>query len=197
MHIIIPENTYADRAAEREVARRRERLHAAMSLAAWLAACYAASALGAVATRNAESFYNQLSLPWWAPSAGVFGPVWTMLYALMGIAAWMVWRERRADTRHHTLQDTAHNDAEVMSALKLFGAQLAVNAIWSWVFFGWHQGALALFTILVLLALVVVVTIRFYRINQMAGMVLTPYVAWLAYATCLAFVAWRRNPQLL
>lgn len=193
MHIIIPENSYADRAAEREMARRRERVQAGLSLAAWLAVCYAASAIGGLATRNAESFYNQLSLPWWAPSAGVFGPVWTTLYALMGIAAWMIWRERHGEGRYERQPE----DARVMPALKLFGAQLAVNALWSWLFFGWNQGAMSFIVILALLALVVTVTMRFYQISQTAGTLLMPYVAWLAYASCLAFAAWRRNPQLL
>ncbi|MBL0939322.1 MAG: tryptophan-rich sensory protein [Gemmatimonadaceae bacterium] len=187
-HIIFPENRFADQAAERGIVRRRERVHAAVQLGAWLLLCYAASAFGALATRDASDFYNQLSLPWWAPSAGVFGPVWTVLYALMAVSAWMIWRGRH---------DSALDEINVMPALQLFGAQLAVNALWSWVFFAWNLGALSVVTILVLLALVVATTIKFYRINQTAGTLLFPYIAWLAFATCLAFSAWRRNPNLL
>jgi len=122
-----------------------------------------------------------------AASSSVFGPVWTVLYALMAVSAWMVWREREEDP----------DNSAIKPALQLFGVQLAVNALWSWVFFRWHLGALSVLTIIVLIALVSTVAVRFYRIRQAAGVLLVPYIAWLAYAGCLALVAWRRNPGVL
>src|SRR5512140_2075762 len=98
-----------------------------LGLLAWLLAAFAAGAVGAAASVDAASFYAQLSKPSWAPPAPVFGPVWSALYALMGVAAWLVWRS--AGFRG--------------TALALFGAQLAANALWSWLFFAWHLGALA------------------------------------------------------
>ncbi|MBC7500815.1 MAG: tryptophan-rich sensory protein, partial [Herminiimonas sp.] len=64
-----------------------------LGLLGWLGLAFAASAAGAVAALNAGSFYAQIVRPWWAPPASVFGPVWTVLYAMMGVAAWLVWRE--------------------------------------------------------------------------------------------------------
>src|SRR5690349_2855378 len=97
------------------------------ALAGWLLAVFAAAALGALGSREAPVFYGQLVLPSWAPPAGVFGPVWTLLYALMAIAAWLV---TRAPGPHRP-------------ALTLFVAQLVVNVLWSWCFFAWRSGELA------------------------------------------------------
>ncbi len=98
-----------------------------LGLAAWLLAAFAAGALGAVASVDAASFYAQLSKPSWAPPAWVFGPVWSALYVLMGIAAWLVWRSPGLKA----------------VPLGLFSVQLVANALWSWLFFAWHRGALA------------------------------------------------------
>src|SRR5215210_6787199 len=97
----------------------------AVGLVGWLLASFAAAAVGAVASADAGDFYRQLDRPDWAPPAWVFGPVWTVLYTLQGVAAWLVWRERGAGGRR--------------GALVIFVAQLAVNALWSWLFFVWHR----------------------------------------------------------
>src|SRR5512139_732200 len=110
-----------------------------VGLLGWLLAAFAAGALGAVASVDAASFYAQLSKPSWAPPASVFGPVWSALYALMGVSAWLVWR----------------SPGSKGVALGLFGGQLVANALWSWLFFSWHRGALAAVEVLVLLALIV------------------------------------------
>ena len=108
-----------------------------LGLLGWLALVMATGGLGAAASVDAASFYGQLNLPAWAPPAGVFGPVWTVLYLLMGVAVWLVWREVDAPARK--------------PALAVFVAQLAVNALWSWLFFAWHLGAWALADVLLLL----------------------------------------------
>lgn len=156
-------------------------LTAALGLLGWLFAAFAAAAVGAVASVDAPSFYAQLNKPSWAPPAGVFGPVWTVLYALMGVAAWLVWR----------------SPGPKRAALTLFGAQLAANALWSWLFFAWHRGALAAVEILVLLALIVAMIVAFWRISRLAALLMLPYLLWVSFASVLTWAVWRSNPTLL
>lgn len=150
-------------------------------LLGWLVLAFAAAAVGAVASIHAASFYAQLNKPAWAPPAGVFGPVWTVLYALMGVAAWLVWRSPVA----------------ARIALGLFCAQLAANALWSWLFFGWHRGALATAEVALLLVLVALTAIAFARISRLAGLLLVPYVLWVGFASMLTWAVWQANPGLL
>ncbi|HET7562240.1 MAG TPA: TspO/MBR family protein [Rhodanobacteraceae bacterium] len=152
-------------------------------LAGWLVVCFVAAAIGAVASIHASSFYADLVRPSWAPPAAVFGPVWTILYALMGIAAWLVWRAR------------GFRAARV--ALVLFLVQLAVNAQWSWLFFSWHLGAMAFAHILLLWLLIVVTLFLFWRIRMWAGVLLVPYLAWVSFAAALCYAVWQLNPHLL
>ena len=159
----------------------RSRTSQLVGLLAWLLATFAAAALGAVASVNAASFYAQLTKPAWAPPAGVFGPVWSVLYALMAVAAWLVWRS--AGSR--------------AVALGLFGAQLAANVLWSWLFFAWHRGALAAVEVLVLLALIVATAAAFWRISRLAALLLVPYLVWVGFASVLTWAVWRSNPGLL
>ena len=154
-----------------------------VGLVAWLAVVFAAGAVGAVASIDAASFYAQLARPDWAPPASVFGPVWTVLYLLMGIAAWLVWREQGAKG--------------LARALALFIAQLGANALWSWLFFAWRNGALAFAEVLVLLALVIVTVAAFWRVRRLAGALLIPYAAWTGFASALTFVVWQANPNVL
>ena len=150
-------------------------------LLGWLLVVFVAAAVGAAASVDAPSFYAQLSKPTWAPPAGVFGPVWTVLYALMGVAAWLVWR----------------SPGPRSAALTLFGAQLGANALWSWLFFAWHRGALAAVEILVLLALIAAMIVAFWRISRLAALLLVPYLLWVSFASVLTWVVWRSNPALL
>jgi translocator protein len=152
-----------------------------IGLLGWLLAAFAAAAVGAVASVDAASFYAQLSKPSWAPPSRVFGPVWSVLYALMGVAAWLVWRSSGAKR----------------TALALFGAQLAANALWSWLFFAWHRGALAAVEVLLLLALIVATVFAFSRISRLAALLLLPYLLWVSFASLLTWTVWRSNPGLL
>jgi len=154
-----------------------------LGLAGWLLLAFSAAALGSVASVNAGSFYQQLARPIWAPAPSVFGPVWSVLYLLMGIAAWLVWRER--------------GFAYARTALSLFFVQLVANALWSWLFFAWRQGALAFAEILLLWALILATMIAFWRIRPLAGLLLTPYLVWVSFAAVLTFVLWQLNPSLL
>ncbi len=157
------------------------RRHPALALAGWFLLVFVAAGVGALASRDAPAFYAQLQLPGWAPPASVFGPVWTALYALMAVAAWLATREPRAPR----------------AARVLFFAQLACNALWSWLFFGWRLGAPAFADVVVLLALVAATTVQFWRARPLAGALLLPYLAWVAFATALTFAVWQRNPGLL
>jgi translocator protein len=154
-----------------------------VGLIGWLLASFAAAGVGGVAAAGAGDFYRQLDRPGWAPPAWLFGPVWTVLYALQGVSAWLVWRERGARGRR--------------GALAIFLAQLAVNALWSWLFFAWRQGALAVGEVVLLFALVGVAAALFGRVRPLAGALLLPYWLWVGFATALTYSVWQRNPQLL
>jgi translocator protein len=154
-----------------------------LGLAGWLALSFTAAALGAVASREAPAFYAQLTLPDWAPPAWLFGPVWTFLYLLMGVAAWLVWRTR--------------GWAGARLALVLFLVQLGVNALWSWLFFAWRLGAAALVDSALLWLLVAATMLAFWRIRPLATVLLFPYLGWVGFATALTYAIWRFNPGLL
>ncbi|AVS72976.1 TspO/MBR family protein [Paracidovorax cattleyae] len=154
-----------------------------LALAGWLLLCFIAAGVGSVASVQAPQFYAQLVQPPWPPPPGVFGPVWSVLYTLMGIAAWLVWREPAGAARRH--------------ALALFCVQLAVNALWSWLFFQWHLGAWALADIALLGACVAATFVAFLRLRPLAGLLLLPYLAWISFAAALSYTLWRMNPGLL
>ncbi len=155
-----------------------------LSLGGWLFLSFAAAAMGGVATATAPEFYRELQQPSWAPPASVFGPVWTILYTLQGIAAWLIWRER-------------NRTALQRLALGLFLAQLALNALWSWIFFNWQLGWLSLLEIVVLWALIVATINAFFRVRVLAGTLMLPYLAWVTFAAVLTAALWRLNPEIL
>lgn len=144
---------------------------------------FAAAGIGSMATRRAPEFYGMLSRPEWAPPSTVFGPVWTALYTLMAIAAWLVWRERKV--------------VDVRMPLGLFVVQLALNSLWSWLFFAWQRGDVARLEIVVLLIAIALTIVTFWRVRPLAAVLLLPYIAWVAYATALTFALVARNPQVL
>ncbi len=143
----------------------------------------AAAAVGAAASINAADFYSTLQLPAWAPPAWLFGPVWSVLYLLIAIAAWLVWRTRGL--------------GDARFALTLYVVQLALNSLWTWLFFGWRQGAWAFADIVMLWILIVATLVAFWRVKPQAGWLLAPYLAWVSFATALNFAAWQMNPQAL
>jgi benzodiazapine receptor len=148
-------------------------------LVAWVAVTAAAAALGAVASAAAPAVYVTLARPAWAPPPAVFGPVWTVLYLLMAVAAWLVWRTsgvRRARW-----------------PLGLYVGQLALNALWTWLFFRWRLVGIALVEILVLALVVAATLAAFYRVRPLAGLMLAPYLAWVTFASALTAAIWRMN----
>jgi translocator protein len=154
-----------------------------LGLAGWLAVAFAAAAIGGIASADAGTFYASLTRPAWAPPGWLFAPVWTTLYFLMGVSAWLVWRGR--------------GFAGARAGLTLFIGQLAFNALWSWLFFVWRQGALAFAEVLLLWCLIAATILAFWRISALAAVLLLPYLAWVTFASALTFAVWRLNPGLL
>ena len=159
-----------------------------LALVGWLAAAAAAGAIGGIASRNAGDFYGALAKPAWAPPGWLFGPVWTTLYVMMGVAAWLVWRAR---------PPAPADRAARRRGLVLFGAQLGLNALWTWLFFAWRQGAAAFAEILLLWAAVAATMSLFNRVRPPAAWLLAPYLAWISFAAALTWAVWQRNPGQL
>ena len=154
-----------------------------LGLVVWLAVTFAAAGAGGVASANAAGFYQSLARPDWAPPPWLFGPVWTVLYLMIGIAAWLVWRDR--------------GFAGARTALSLFLVQLVANALWTWIFFAWQRGALAFAEIIVLWILIVATMLMFWRVRRIAGALFIPYLAWVTFASALTYSIWKLNPGLL
>ena len=146
-------------------------------------ATVATAALGGLASTTAATFYGTLARPAWAPPASLFGPVWTALYTLMALAAILVVRRAGADGARRPL--------------RLYYGQLALNALWSWLFFRWRLGGAAFFDVLLLIALVTATMVRFQEESPAAALLLLPYLAWITFAAGLTFAVWRMNPALL
>lgn len=154
-----------------------------IGLCAWIALTAVAAVMGAIASTSAGMFYQQIARPIWAPPASVFGPVWTVLYLLMAVAAWWVWRARGL--------------SQARGALTLYVSQLILNSLWTWLFFAWHRGDLAFADIIVLWVLLVATMIAFARIRVAAAVLLLPYALWTSFACALTYACWRLNPAIL
>jgi len=124
-------------------------------------------------------WYRALDKPPWTPPGWVFGPAWTLLYLSMGVAAWLVWRERLG--------------SRALLPLALFGAQLVLNGLWSWLFFGLRRPDLALADIVALWLAIAATIVAFWGVRPVAGALLLPYLAWVTFATALNADIWRRN----
>lgn len=143
----------------------------------------ATAVVGSFGSLNAPDFYAALSKPAWAPPAWLFGPAWTLLYAMMALAAILVVRGR-----------DMHLNKPL---LVLYGAQLVANGLWSWLFFHWQIGGAAFADAGLMLLLVAATTLAFWQVRRVSGMLMLPYVAWVAFATALSYSVWQRNPSLL
>ena len=156
---------------------KRSATRAALALAGWLLLTFAAAALGGF-SRPGE-WFAALSKPSWNPPGWIFGPVWSALYTIMAIAAWLVWR-RGGFTGQRV-------------ALSLFLLQLFFNALWSPLFFGLHQLALAFMDIALLWLALLGTVIAFWKVRPLAGALLLPYLAWVTFASALNFAIWQLN----
>ena len=142
--------------------------------------CVGAGGLGAVATTpEIGGWYKTLAKPLWNPPDALFGPVWTTLYVLMAVAAWLIWRPA--------------GFAAAPTPLTLFTVQLALNVAWSWIFFGMHQPGWAFLEVLVLWLAIISTTVAFWRRSKIAACLMTPYLAWVSFAATLNFAICRMN----
>jgi len=154
-----------------------------LRLAACLLICQAAGAIGSVFTAQSLGvWYASLAKPSFNPPGWVFGPVWTTLYTLMGISAWLVWRRGSLA------------DPPVRNALFLFLVQLFLNALWSFLFFGLRSPLLALADILGLLIAILATIAAFKPISPISAWLMVPYLAWVSFATILNAAIWKLNP---
>jgi benzodiazapine receptor len=151
-----------------------------MRLTLFFVVCFGAAWLGSRFTRPAlVPWYASLAKPAWTPPNWVFGPAWTILFALMAVAAWMVWRQ----------------SGFLSVAMALFALQLLLNVAWSALFFGMKSPAAGMVEIVILWLAILATTIVFWRFNRVAGWLFVPYLAWVAYAASLNFAIWRMNPR--
>jgi tryptophan-rich sensory protein len=150
-----------------------------IALVAFLVVVFIAASFGAIFQPGA--WYAGLDKPSFNPPNWVFAPVWTVLYVLMAVAAWLVWRERGSV-------------AAAAVPLAAWLVQLVLNAMWSWLFFGQHEMGLALVDITALWFAIVVTIALFWRVNHLASWLLVPYLAWVSFAMLLNAALWRLNP---
>ncbi|MCS6932102.1 MAG: tryptophan-rich sensory protein [Acetobacteraceae bacterium] len=147
-----------------------------LPLFGFLGACFAAASTGAIFRPGA--WYEGLSKPSWRPPNRLFGPAWAVLYTLIAISAWLVWRE-----------------AGLGVEIAVWAGHLAINAGWSWIFFGLRRPDLAFGWILLLWASIAATIAAFAAVSQPAAWLLLPYLAWVSFAAALNLAIWRRNPR--
>ncbi len=151
-----------------------------LGLIVLLILCFTAAGIGgAVTTPRIDGWYATLAKPSWNPPDRVFGPVWTVLYLAMAVAAWLVWRQR--------------GGTDARRPLTLFGLQLALNVLWSCLFFGLKSPGLAFVEVLVLWAAIAASMVSFWFRSKTAGLLMLPYLAWVTFAAALNFTIWRMN----
>lgn len=150
---------------------------ALLALLGWVLLCYAAILPGICCRPG--SWYANLDKPWWHPPMWIFASVWSVLYLLMGISAWRVWRK--------------DGFARAGGALTLFLVQLGLNALWMPVFFGMRRPDLALLVMVTLLIMIAATRKAFRKHDRLAAWLLVPYLLWVGLATALNAALWRMN----
>jgi len=156
------------------------RPRAAMVLVGWLALCLAVGGAASIfPLRAIPTWYAGLVKPPLNPPNQVFGPVWTVLYILMAVAAWIVWKTRPSACRTR--------------GLRLFLVQLGLNFLWTWIFFGTHQIMTAFIDLLALWAAILLTLLTFKKMSTTAAWLLVPYLAWVTFAGYLNITIWHLN----
>ena len=148
-----------------------------VALVCWVLLAFAASASGALFSPG--DWYAGLTKPAFNPPSWVFGPVWTLLYLMMGVSAWLLWRRA----------------GFASAAIKLWLAQLALNATWTPVFFGAHEMGWALVVIIAMWAAILATIVAAWRVSKPAALLLAPYLLWVSFATVLNAALWHLNPS--
>ena len=158
----------------------RSQKASALGLAVFLLICFVRFEVGSVVTASSVgTWYASLNKAPFNPPDGSFSPVWIVLYFMMAVSGWRVWRH--GDSRAERV------------ALGFFAAQLALNMVWSVLFFGYRKIDFALAEMLVLLLTAITTSVLFWRIDRTAGVLMAPYVLWLGFATVLTTYIWRLN----
>ncbi len=147
------------------------------ALIGWIALTFSAALTGAFV--DTGGWYASITKPAWNPPNSIFGPVWTTLYIMMAVAAWLVWQ--RGGWKQQR------------KALTIYLVQWALNALWTPLFFGLQRPDLAFAGILLLLASILATIAAFWRVKRTAAILLIPYVLWVSFATVLNFTIWRLN----
>jgi tryptophan-rich sensory protein len=148
-----------------------------LALLLWILLCFTAAAGGGFVMTG--DWYAMLSKPTWNPPSWVFGPVWTLLYIMMGVSAWLVWKEG--------------GFAQQRKPLTLFLVQLVLNAIWTPLFFGAHELGIAFAEILLLWLAILATILAFRRVSTTAAWLLVPYLLWVSFASVLNATLWCMN----
>lgn len=155
-------------------------LQQTLGLVVSMAVCFGAAGIGSMLTTpSIGGWYATLAKPAWSPPNWVFGPVWSLLYLAMAIAAWLVWRRI--------------GFPRAASALNLFAIQLVLNVCWSAIFFGAHRPGMAFAEILLLWLAILATTVAFRSFSRAAAWLMAPYLLWVAFAAALNFSIWRLN----
>ena len=158
----------------------RTRVGDLLGLGAFLVLCLAISAIsGWITAQSVGTWYQTLHKPVFNPPDWLFAPVWTVLYLMIAVAGWRVWRSVGL--------------SGAWAGMVAYSAQLALNLAWSFLFFGGRMIGIALADIVLLLAAIGVNAVLFWRIDRLAGWLLVPYAAWVAFACVLNFALWRLN----
>jgi benzodiazapine receptor len=144
--------------------------------------CQAAGIIGSFFTTSSiSSWYSTINKPSFNPPNWIFGPVWISLYIMMGISLYLVW------------QKSGLQGISIKKAIIFFGIQLALNSLWSIIFFGAHSPMAAFFEIIVLWVFILLTLLEFQKISSPAGWLLVPYLLWVTFASILNFSIWRLN----
>jgi len=153
----------------------------AVVLVLFIVVCLGVGFLGSKYTSQSISdWYSQIKKPVWTPPNWLFAPVWTFLYISMAVAAWLVWRNLGVTGSY--------------ASMILFVLQLALNALWSYLFFGLRMPGLAFLDIVALFVAIVLTAMLFWRYVALAGVLMLPYIVWVGYASTLNWAIWRMNP---
>jgi benzodiazapine receptor len=156
------------------------RLRSAATLILSMGTCLLVGVSGSLVTgTSVREWYPYIQKPSWTPPGAVFGPVWTLLYLLMGVSAWLIWRNAVESTRR--------------TALLIFVTQLVFNATWSFIFFGLRSPGWAALEIVLLWSSIVATMLAFARISRLAAGLLLPYLVWVSYAAALNVAIWNLN----
>lgn len=131
-------------------------------------------------TTGPGSWYETINKPPWNPPNGIFGPVWTALYILMGIALFLVWQKEKPGKVKQT-------------SILFFSIQLILNFFWSVIFFGEHQIGLAFFEIILLWLMIIFTIFMFARLSKPAAWLMVPYISWVSFAAILNYTIWQLN----